>query len=118
MRLEPELEKRLDSPAKETGRSKSYYAREAIRQYLDREDYLKGIVQPCSGANPPFRGTSWNGVLVSPSKRLPANRWWMEITRTAEKQITRLARPARKAIQCFLNVWRATMIPGDGQKLC
>ncbi len=30
--------------AKETGRSKSYYAREAIRQYLeDREDYLKGI---------------------------------------------------------------------------
>jgi hypothetical protein len=32
------------SLAKETGRSKSYYAREAIRQYLeDREDYLKGI---------------------------------------------------------------------------
>lgn len=44
IRLEPELEKKLDSLAKETGRSKSYYAREAIRQYLeDREDYLKGI---------------------------------------------------------------------------
>ena len=39
-----ELEAKLDSLAKETGRSKSYYAREAIRQYLlDREDYLKGI---------------------------------------------------------------------------
>ena len=43
IRLEPELEEKLDSLAKETGRSKSYYAREAIRQYLeDREDYLKG----------------------------------------------------------------------------
>ena len=44
IRLEPELEAKLDSLAKETGRSKSYYAREAIRRYLqDREDYLKGI---------------------------------------------------------------------------
>jgi RHH-type transcriptional regulator, rel operon repressor / antitoxin RelB len=44
IRLEPELEKKLDSLARETGRSKSYYAREAIRQYLeDREDYLKGM---------------------------------------------------------------------------
>jgi len=39
-----ELEDKLESLARETGRSKSYYAREAIRQYLrDREDYLKGI---------------------------------------------------------------------------
>jgi RHH-type rel operon transcriptional repressor/antitoxin RelB len=44
MRLEPKLENRLDSLARETGRSKSYYAREAIRQYLDdQEDHLKGI---------------------------------------------------------------------------
>ena len=44
VRLEPELEEKLESLARETGRSKSYYAREAIRQYLeDREDYLKGI---------------------------------------------------------------------------
>jgi RHH-type rel operon transcriptional repressor/antitoxin RelB len=44
IRLEPELEKRLASLARKTGRSKSYYAREAIRQYLeDREDYLRGI---------------------------------------------------------------------------
>jgi RHH-type rel operon transcriptional repressor/antitoxin RelB len=44
IRLEPELEEKLESLAKETGRSKSYYAREAIRLFLeDREDYLKGI---------------------------------------------------------------------------
>jgi RHH-type rel operon transcriptional repressor/antitoxin RelB len=44
IRLEPELEQKLDSLARETGRSKSYYAREAIRQFLeDREDYLRGI---------------------------------------------------------------------------
>jgi RHH-type transcriptional regulator, rel operon repressor / antitoxin RelB len=44
IRLEPDLEERLDSLAKETRRSKSYYAREAIRQYLeDREDYLREL---------------------------------------------------------------------------
>ena len=44
IRLEPELEKRLDLLARETGRTKSYYAKLAIRQYLeDREDYLLGI---------------------------------------------------------------------------
>ena len=44
VRLEPELEARLERPAKRTGRSKSYYAKEAIRQYLeDREDYLMGL---------------------------------------------------------------------------
>jgi len=44
IRLEPDLESRLEKLARKTGRSKSYYAREAIRQYLeDREDYLLGI---------------------------------------------------------------------------
>ena len=44
IRLDPELEKRLERLAKETGRSKSYYAKLAIRQYLeDREEYLLGI---------------------------------------------------------------------------
>jgi RHH-type transcriptional regulator, rel operon repressor / antitoxin RelB len=40
LRLPPEIEKRLDALAKKTGRSKSYYAREAIlRQIEDIEDY-------------------------------------------------------------------------------
>jgi RHH-type transcriptional regulator, rel operon repressor / antitoxin RelB len=44
VRLEPELEARLEKLAKKTGRSKSYYAKEAIRQFLeDREDYLLGL---------------------------------------------------------------------------
>ena len=44
IRLEAKLEKRLERLAKQTGRSKSYYAREAIRQYLeDREDYLRAL---------------------------------------------------------------------------
>ena len=44
IRLEPELEDRLTNLAKQTGRSKSHYAREAIRQFLeDREDYLLGL---------------------------------------------------------------------------
>jgi RHH-type rel operon transcriptional repressor/antitoxin RelB len=40
LRLPPEIEQRLDALAKETGRSKSYYAHEAIlRQIKDIEDY-------------------------------------------------------------------------------
>ena len=39
LRLPPEIEKRLDALAKRTGRSKSYYAREAILEHLaDLED--------------------------------------------------------------------------------
>jgi len=42
--LGPAVDNKLRVLARKTGRSKSYYAREAIRQYLeDREDYLKGI---------------------------------------------------------------------------
>jgi len=42
--LDPELESRLERLAKETGRSKSYYAKLAIKQFLeDREDYLRGV---------------------------------------------------------------------------
>jgi RHH-type rel operon transcriptional repressor/antitoxin RelB len=41
VRLPPAIEKRLDALAKKTGRTKSFYAREAIlRQIEDIEDYF------------------------------------------------------------------------------
>jgi len=44
IRLDPRTTKRLDALARKTGRTKSYYARQAIQQFLeDREDYLHGI---------------------------------------------------------------------------
>ena len=44
IRLEPRLEKKLEELSRKTGRTKSYYAREAIKAYLEeREDYLKAI---------------------------------------------------------------------------
>jgi RHH-type rel operon transcriptional repressor/antitoxin RelB len=40
LRLPPDIEERLDALARKTGRTKSYYAREAIlRQIEDIEDY-------------------------------------------------------------------------------
>lgn len=40
IRLPEQIEKRLDDLARETGRSKTYYAREAILEYMDDlEDY-------------------------------------------------------------------------------
>jgi RHH-type rel operon transcriptional repressor/antitoxin RelB len=44
IRLEPDLDARLDKLAKETGRTKDYYAKEAIKEFLeDREDYMLGV---------------------------------------------------------------------------
>ncbi|MFZ2445560.1 MAG: ribbon-helix-helix protein, CopG family [Syntrophobacteraceae bacterium] len=41
VRLDPETEARLAKLAAETGRTKSYYVKQAIQEYLqDREDYL------------------------------------------------------------------------------
>jgi RHH-type rel operon transcriptional repressor/antitoxin RelB len=42
--LQPELQRKLESLARETGRTKNYLARKAIRLYLeDHEEYRKGI---------------------------------------------------------------------------
>ncbi len=35
LRLTPDLEKRLDTLARKTGRTKSFYARQAISEHLD-----------------------------------------------------------------------------------
>lgn len=44
VRLTPELRARLDELAAATGRSRSYYARLAIEEFLDdRDDYLLAL---------------------------------------------------------------------------
>ena len=46
LRLQKDLEKRLEKLAKKTGRTKSFYAREAILEYLDeQEDYQIAIAR-------------------------------------------------------------------------
>jgi RHH-type transcriptional regulator, rel operon repressor / antitoxin RelB len=44
VRLDPETEDKLTRLAHETGRSKSYYVKQAIENYLEeREDYLLAL---------------------------------------------------------------------------
>ena len=44
LRLPDDLAAELDRLAEETGRSKSYYARQAIAEFLeDRADYLRAV---------------------------------------------------------------------------
>jgi RHH-type rel operon transcriptional repressor/antitoxin RelB len=44
VRLSYEMEERLERLSKETGHTKSYYAKKAIEEFLnDREDYLLGL---------------------------------------------------------------------------
>ncbi len=46
VRLPPDLEARLDALAHKTGRSKSYYAKQAIAAFLEEEeDYLLAIAR-------------------------------------------------------------------------
>ena len=40
--------------------------------------------------------------MASPSETPPGRVWRIEVARTAEKQISKLGRPAQKAIQRFL----------------
>ena len=50
LRLPPEIEKRLDALAKKTGRTKSFYAREAIMRHLeDLEDYHLALARLLRG---------------------------------------------------------------------
>jgi len=45
VRLDTTTEKRLDSLAKKTGRTKSFYLRKAIQEHLeDMEDYYLGML--------------------------------------------------------------------------
>ena len=44
VRLDPATEERLTRLAEETGRSKSYYVKQAIQEFLEeREDYLLAL---------------------------------------------------------------------------
>jgi len=44
VRLDPKTEEKLTKLAKETGRSKSFYVKQAINEFLaDREDYLLAL---------------------------------------------------------------------------
>ena len=57
LRLPPEIEARLDALAKRTGRTKSYYAREAILEHLeDLEDYYiaEDRIRTATGERIPF----------------------------------------------------------------
>jgi RHH-type rel operon transcriptional repressor/antitoxin RelB len=46
VRLSDAMEARLDRLSKKTGRSKSYYVKKAIEEYVeDREDYLLAIAR-------------------------------------------------------------------------
>lgn len=44
VRLDKETEERLELLCKKTGRTKSYYAKKAIKEFIeDREDYLLAV---------------------------------------------------------------------------
>ena len=82
IRLEPALERRLKKLARKTGRSKSYYAREAIRQYLDRPVIIADCLpivsqlrmhQSAAEAGIEMAGVEFGGFVQSMDRQLIRN---------------------------------------------
>jgi RHH-type rel operon transcriptional repressor/antitoxin RelB len=73
LRLPPEIEKRLDALAEKTGRTKSYYAREAILRHLEdiedaytAVDRLKKPGKRRTLHRPPIKNTVKKGIKQKP----------------------------------------------------
>ena len=65
LRLSPEIEARLEAMAKKTGRTKSFYAREAILEKLeDMEDYYLAVER----LKNPGKRLSWDEVKAEMDK--------------------------------------------------
>lgn len=92
IRVSDELESRLDNLARETGRSKTHYVRQALESFLeDREDYLLAI--SVLEHNEPTVS------LEDLERDLGLN---IEIKESAAKEIRKLDRAAQVSIARFL----------------
>ena len=71
LRLPPQIEKRLATLARKTGRTKSYYAREAIMRHIeDIEDFYLARRRLA-------RRKSRNQAKAAGGKRAPADTAWL-----------------------------------------
>ena len=92
VRLPPEIDQRLQSLAKRSGRSKASYAREAIIRYLeDLEDEQLALerLETPTGAG---RSTSWSAGLT----------WSVEWDERARRELRRLDPAVQRQILGYL----------------
>lgn len=76
-----EIEARLERLSEKTGRSKSFYVRQALQEFLDdREDYLLGLAR--------FKSGSRRLTLAEAEKELKV--WKVEIQEQALDDLRRL----------------------------
>ena len=92
IRLSAEIEQRLERLAKKTGRTKTFYAREAILEYL--EDMGRITISPSRCCRTPAASTAATRSSVS---------WDYKFTERALKQLKKLGHPGRQRIIEFLD---------------
>ena len=94
LRLPKELAAELDRLAEETGRSKSYYARQAIIEFLeDRADYLRAVAIL----------ERERGSPISPSKKSNGNSGWtIEFRPNARNELRELDRSVQRRLIDYL----------------
>jgi RHH-type rel operon transcriptional repressor/antitoxin RelB len=69
IRLDKHLEKRLAHLALKTGRTKSYYAKKALEEYMeDKEDYMLAVHALEEGGKPAALETVMKKFKVRPRK--------------------------------------------------
>lgn len=104
IRLPAELEKRLDSLAKATGRTKTFYVREAILEHLDDLEDLYLAEQRLIDLR---AGRSHTYTLEEVERAILA--WRIEIDEKAKKDLTALARLSPSSSLSFC----ASVSPGS-----
>ena len=93
----------LDALAKKTGRSKSYYAREAIlRQIEDIEDYLPGT--PAAWTGRPACDARKPGARPQEARKalMAAPAWRVEFDRAAARDLRKLGVDAERRVLRYL----------------
>ena len=109
VRLPKELADELDELARDTGRSKSYYARQAIIEFLeDRADYLHAIAALEDGAS--------RASPTSPSSRSSTSlAWTIEFRPERPSELRRLDGQVQRRIVRFLE--QRVIAVGDPRQL-
>ena len=103
VRLEPAIEAELTKLALETGRSKSYYVKEALAEYLlDRADYLRAIAA-LERQEPRTSMADVRAELGLSRWRLSAlTVWRVEFLATAKRELKKLDKRWQLAILDYL----------------
>ena len=98
LRLPPEIEQRLDALAKKTGRSKSYYAREAILRQIEDIEAITWRAGVLDAADAPDARKPGARPQEAHQTLMAAPAWRVEFDRAAARELRKLGVDAERRV--------------------